>query len=96
MTPHPTLNFLYKRWSWRNYFIIKTGVQYETWSNINYGSNYNEIFQYYSPELDGQMPVMNELYIHWSSRLFSKTNYGDRNNKFLQDDGFVNRIEHCK
>ena len=61
-------------------------------SKTNYDSNYNEIFEDYSPELDGQMPAINELDIHSSNGLFSMTDYENGNNKFFQDDGLVNSI----
>lgn len=62
-------------------------------SDIDYSSNYDEIFENNNPELDGQTPDIDELDIHFSSKLSSKTDYGDRNNKFFQDNAFVKDID---
>lgn len=58
-------------------------VQSETLSDINYDSNYNEIFKNHSLKRNGQMLAMNELDIYLSNRSFSKTNYGNENNEFF-------------
>ncbi len=62
-------------------------------SDNNYGSNYNEIFENHSSELDGQTPAINELDIHSNSGSSSKIDYGDGNDEFFQDDGLVNGID---
>lgn len=61
-------------------------------SDIDYDSNYDEIFKNYSSELNGQTPAINELDIHSSSGSSRKTNYGNENNEFFKDNGFVNSI----
>lgn len=45
----------------RKYFKIGIGIEYEACSDTDYGSNYDEIFENNSPELDGQTPPINKL-----------------------------------
>ncbi len=71
---------------------METRVQRKALSDTDYSSNYNEIFNNHSPELDGQMLAIDELDIHSNSGSSSKTDYRDGNNKFFQDDSFVNGI----
>lgn len=61
-------------------------------SNTNYGSNYNEIFEDSSPELDGQTLAINELDIYLSNELSSETDYKDGNDEVFQEDSPVNSI----
>ena len=61
-------------------------------SNTDYSSNYDEIFENNGPELDGQTLDIDELDIHSSSESSSKTDYGDGNDKFFQDNALVNGI----
>lgn len=63
-------------------------------SNINYSSNYNEIFGEHSLEYDKYMLVINKLDIYLTSELFSKTNNRDRNDKFFYNNGLINSIGH--
>ena len=37
----------------RKYFEIEIGIIYKIYSDTNYSSNYNEIFENNNPELDG-------------------------------------------
>ena len=69
---------------------METGAQREALSDTDYGSDYDEIFEDHSPELDGQTPAIDELDIGSSS----ETDYGDGNDEFFQDDGHVNGIGH--
>ncbi len=71
---------------------METGAQLEALSDTNYGSNYDEIFNNHSPELDGQTPAIDELDIHSNSGSSSETDYGDGNDEFFHDDGLVNGI----
>ncbi len=73
---------------------METGAQHEALSDTDYGSNYDEIFEDHSPELDRQTPAIGELDIYSSSGSSSKTNYEDGNDEFFQDDGPVNGIGH--
>ncbi len=63
---------------------METGAQRKALSNTNYGSNYDEIFENHSPELDGQMPAIDKLDIHSNSESSSETDYGDENDKFFK------------
>lgn len=47
-------------------FQMETKAQYETLSNTNYASNYDEIFEYYNLELDEQILAINKLDIYSS------------------------------
>lgn len=69
---------------------METGAQHKALSNTDYGSNYNEIFKNNGSELDGQTPDIDKLDIPSSSESSSETNYGDKNNKFFQDNALVN------
>lgn len=79
---------------------MKIKVQCKALSNINYGSNYNEIFENYCLELDGQMlaivdrqmPAINKLNIHANNKSSSEIDYGDKNDEFFQDNSSVNSI----
>ena len=73
-------------------FQMETGAQHKALSDIDYSSNYDEIFENNGPELDGQTPNIDELDIHSSSESFSETDYGNGNNKFFQDNALVNGI----
>lgn len=74
---------------------METGIQHKALSDTDYGSNYNEIFENNGPELDRQMPDINKLDIHFSSKSSSETNYGEENNKFFQDNALINGISRC-
>ena len=71
-------------------FQIETEAQCKPLSNINYGSNYNEIFEDHNPELERQTPAYNRLNIYLSSKSSSETDYRDENYELFQDDGLVN------
>ncbi len=71
---------------------METRAWYEALSDANYGSNYDKIFEDYSPKLDGQTPAIDELNIYSRSGSSNETDYGDGNNEFIQDDGFMNDI----
>lgn len=45
----------------KNYFEIQTGKKHKAYSDTDYGSYYNKIFEKNCPELDGQIPPIDEL-----------------------------------
>ena len=47
---------------------METGAQPEALSDIDYGSDYDEIFENDVPELDRQTPAIDELDNHSSSK----------------------------
>ncbi len=73
-----------------NYFKTKISVEREALSNIDYGSNYNEIFENNSLELDVQIPPIDKLNTQLDSKSLSEIDYGDGINELYQDDGLLN------
>ena len=61
---------------------MQTEAQRKAFNDTNYCSNYDEIFEDHSPELDGQTSAIDELDIHSSSGSSSETDYGDDNEFF--------------
>ena len=74
----------------RRYFEIRTGTEHKTCSDTNYGSNYNEIFENNSLELDGQKPPINKLDTQLDSKSSSETDYGNGIDKLFQNDSLFN------
>lgn len=62
--------------------------------NFDYSSNYNKIFENNDLELDRQTLDIDKLDIYLSNELSSEIDYRERNNKFFQDNAFVNDISH--
>ncbi|WP_375449247.1 hypothetical protein [uncultured Nostoc sp.] len=72
----------------KKYFEMETGTEHKAYSDTDYGSNYNKIFENNSPELDGQTSPIDELDTQLDSKSSSKTDYRDGIDEFFQDDGF--------
>ncbi len=73
-------------------FQIETKTQRKALTDTDYDSNYDEIFENYSPKLDRQTPAIDELDIHSNSGSSSEIDYRDGNNEFFQDNDPVNSI----
>ena len=67
-----------------------TGIEHEACSDTDYGSDYDEIFENDSPELDGQIPLIDELNTQLDSESSSEMDYGDGIDELFQDDGLFN------
>ncbi len=67
-------------------------IQREVLNDINYDSNYDEIFEDYSLELDGQTTAINKFDIHLSGELFSTIDYRDGNDKLFENNDLINSI----
>lgn len=62
---------------------MNTETQYKALTKTNYGTNYNKIFENNDPKVNWQMPVIDKLNSHSSSKLSSKIDYIKKNNKFF-------------
>lgn len=63
-------------------------------SNINYNNNYNEIFEDYNLKLNKQTLAIDELDIYLNNKSSNKIDYGDKKDKFFQDDSYINGIDY--
>lgn len=69
---------------------METGAERKALNNINYSSNYDEIFEIDSSKLNDQTSLIdNKLDMYLDSNLSSETDYRDGIDKFFQDDGIV-------
>lgn len=69
-----------------------TNAKHKALSNIDYGFNYNEIFENNNPELDRQISLINKFNIQLNSKLSNKIDYKNKINKLFQHNDFFNQI----
>ncbi len=73
-----------------NYFKIETNTKYKALSNINYDSDYNDIFENNNLELNGQIPPINKLDTQLDSKSSSEIDYKYKINKLFHDNNLFN------